>query len=185
MSVIVIEGSNGTGKTTVIKKMHENYNFISSKSIPDWFRKYIRFARNLTPELQKQVYMIGHEANYLSFDAKRDYILDRFFYSTIIRLNYQLKKSVFDTVIEILNIQINPNIIIYLKTDKNLVLNRLIERKDFIFDSMFFEYENEVFDQLSQKYDKMVIIENNGNIDTTISEINNKLQSNKIFLKRR
>ena len=58
MSIIVIEGSNGAGKTTVIKNMQIRYNFVSSKSVPDWYRKYIPFARNLAPELQKQVYII-------------------------------------------------------------------------------------------------------------------------------
>lgn len=145
MSIIVIEGSNGTGKTTVIKEMQREYNFVSSKSVPEWFRKYIPFARSLTPELQKYVYMIGHKANNLSLDERPDYIFDRSFCSTIIRLNYELKKSVFETVQEISDVQINSDVIIHLKTNKKLILNRLTERNCFVFDSLFFEYENEVF----------------------------------------
>ena len=171
--------------TIEIKNMQIRYHFVSSKSVPDWYRKYIPFARNLAPELQKQVYMIGHEANYLSFNANEDYVLDRFFYSTIIRLNYELKRSVSDTVNEILEIQILPDIVIYLNTDKKIVLNRLIKRENFIFDDVFFEYENEVFKYLSQKCDKMIIVDNNNNIDNTVNEIDNELRLKKILLKRR
>jgi len=185
MSIIVVEGSNGTAKTTVIREMQRYYNFVSSKSVPDWFRKYIPFARSLAPELQKRLYMVGHEANNLLLDKEQDYIFDRFFYSTIIRLNYKLKKTVFETVEEISDIQINSDIIIYLKTKEKLILSRLMERENFVFDSLFFVCENDVFNQLSQKYDKMIVVENNGMIDTTVNEIVNKLQSNKIFLKRR
>ena len=185
MSIIVIEGSNGAGKTTVIKNMQIRYNFVSSKSVPDWYRKYIPFARSLAPELQKQVYMIGHEANYLSFNEDENYVLDRFFYSTIIRLNYELKRSVSDTVNEILKIQILPDIVIYLNTDKKIVLNRLIKREGFTFDDILFEYENEVFKQLSKKCDTMIIVDNNNNINNTINEIDNELRLKKILLKRR
>ena len=185
MSIIVMEGSNGAGKTTIIKNMQINYDFISAKSIPDWYRKYIPFARSLPSELQKKVYMIGHEANYISFNKNNDYILDRFYYSTIIRLNYDLKKTVSDTVNEILEIQMLPDIVIYLDVNKNLVLNRLFKRDDYVFDSNFFEYENKVFKCLMENYDKIVSIDNNEDIDISINKITKELESKKIILRRR
>ena len=87
MSVIVMEGSHGAGKSTIIKGMEQRYDLVSLKSIPDWYRKYLPFARSLPPEIQKQVYLIGHEANYVTFQKDQDYILDRYYYTTIIRLN--------------------------------------------------------------------------------------------------
>lgn len=64
MSIVVIEGSNGVGKTTIIDYLSKEYDIISKKSIPDWFRKYIVFARSCEPNIQKNIYLIGHEANY-------------------------------------------------------------------------------------------------------------------------
>ena len=185
MSVIVMEGSNGAGKTTIIKNLYINYDFISMKSVPDWYRKYIPFARSLNPELQKKVYMIGHEANYLSLDSNKDYIFDRFYYSTIIRLNYELKKSVFDTVNEILEIQMLPDMVIYLNANKKYVLNRLIQRDNFTFDNRFFEYENTVFNYLTEKCDKMITVNNDSDIEFAVNEIVKRLGSKNIFLKRR
>ena len=185
MSIIVMEGSNGAGKTTIIKNMQINYEFISKKSIPDWYRKYIPFARSLPPELQKKVYMIGHEANYMSFNKNNDYILDRFYYSTIIRLNYELEKTIFDTVNEILEIQMLPDIVIYLNTNKELILNRLVQRGNLVFDSSFFEYENKVFMCLMEKYDRMVSINNNEDIDISIKKITKELELKRIILRRR
>lgn len=185
MSFIVIEGSNGVGKTTLIKNMEKKYDFISLKSIPDWYREYIPFARSLEPEIQKQMYMDWHEANLNSLNEENDYILDRFFYSTIIRLNYKLNIPVEDTVKEILNIKLNPDIVIYLQANKELVINRLSQRENYVFDEKFFDYENTIFNQLSQIYDRMIIVGSNDQIDVTIKKVTDGLKLKKIVLKRR
>ena len=185
MSVIVIEGSNGVGKTTLINNMALTYDFISLKSVPDWYQKYIPFARSLPPEDQKKVYMIGHEANYTSLNNKNNYILDRFFYSTIIRLNYEEDMTISNTVSEIMNIKIMPDIIIYLKASKSIVFDRLSKRNGTYLNDDYYEYENEVFDLLSKKYDRIVIVDNSNTIDATTDEVIEKLRTNKIFLMRR
>ena len=61
----------------------------------------------------------------------------------------------------------------------------MIKREGFTFDDILFEYENEVFKQLSKKCDKMIIVNNNNNINNTINEIDNELRLKKILLKRR
>ena len=186
MSVIVMEGSHGAGKSTIIKGMQERYNLVSLKSIPDWYRKYLPFARSLPPEIQKQVYLIGHEANYVTFQSDKDYILDRFYYTTIIRLNYELKIDPSKTVNEILEINNKPDMVFYLSINKDTILKRLAERGDsFLFDSDFFDYENETYRQLCENNDRIILVNNNGNVDETINKMNNHLQKQKILLRRK
>jgi len=185
MSVIVFEGTHGAGKSTTIEKLNEKYNLECRKSIPDWFRKYLQFARGLEPVSQKKVYMIGHEANYLSLDENKDYVLDRFFYTTIIRLNYDLHKSIEETVREILNINLEPAAVIYLKAEKEIILKRLKARDNYPFDEDFFEYEYKIFMQLNKTYDKIIIIDNSSNIDDTIKQIDKELEVKHLTLVRR
>lgn len=186
MSVIVMEGSHGAGKSTMIKNMEERYDLVSLKSIPDWFRKYLSFARSLPPDIQKQVYLIGHDANYVTFQDDKDYILDRYYYTTIIRLNYELQKDPDYTVKEILDINIKPDIVFYLKIDKDTLISRLTDRGDcYLFDSDFFDYENEIYGQLCQKSDRIILVNNQDNVDVTINEIDRHLQKQKVLLRRR
>ena len=56
MSVVVIEGSNGVGKSTIISYLEEMYELNVRKSIPDWFRKYLDIARKCEPNLQKKIF---------------------------------------------------------------------------------------------------------------------------------
>jgi len=186
MSIIVFEGSHGSGKSTTINKMNDTYNLVSLKSVPDWYRKYIPFARSQKPEVQKEIYMIGHEANYMSLQKNKDYIMDRFFYTTIIRLNYELGKSPQETVSEILKISLEPTAIIFLRLTEEKIKQRLIQRNDIdMFDKKFFNYETEVFIKLSEIYDKMIIVDNNDTIDKTMINIDNALKNKKLYLKRR
>jgi len=186
MSLIVFEGSHGAGKSTIIKNMEERYDLISLKSIPDWYRKYIPFARSLEPEIQKQVYLIGHEANYESLENDKDYIFDRFFYTTIIRLNYELGKTPNETVEEIFKICMFPDLVINLYTNKETMINRLTKRGDsYLFDTDFYYYENEVYRQLSENSDKIISVSNDNDINCTINEIEKCLQKNKVLLRRK
>lgn len=185
MSIIVIEGSNGVGKTTLIRELEKKYDFVSAKSIPNWYRAYIEYARTLEPESQKRIYLMGHQENYYSFEKEKDYILDRFFYSTIVRLNYELKKTIEETLQEISQIEISPDVIIYLKANKNLILSRISNRENFLFDENFFSFENEIYKRFGEKCDKVISIENNENYEHTIHQIENSLEKRKVFLKRR
>ena len=122
MAIIVIEGSNGVGKTTIINELYKRLKIFPKKSVPDWFRQYIPIARTYSPEIQKEIYKIGHEAIYFESQDNQNYIFDRFIYSTIIRLNYELKKSINETVEEILAYPLIPDIVILLRSDKKMLL---------------------------------------------------------------
>ena len=184
MSIVVIEGSNGTGKSTIIKKIKEIYNITDKKSVPNWFREYINFARNCPFEIQKEIYKIGHDANYFECNENEDYIFDRYYYSTIIRINYGLDISIEDTVKEILSFKNIPDIIFLLQANLELVEERLNNRDNFIFDKDFYNYENKVFKLLLNNCDIMYVIDNSGNINSTIDKICNILDKKTIIRKR-
>ena len=78
MSLIVIEGSNGSGKTEIVNRMTKKYDIIDKKSIPDWYRSEIEFARKCPFDIQKEIYLYGHKANYLECDKEQNYIFDRY-----------------------------------------------------------------------------------------------------------
>lgn len=173
MSLIVVEGSNGSGKTNIISRLIEKYDIIDKKSIPDWYRSKIEFARKCTFDIQKEIYLCGHEANYLECDKKENYIFDRYAYSTIIRINYELKKQINETINEILNYKNQPDLIIVLKSDKEEIKKRLADRHNFDFNEDFYNYENKIYEHLSKIFDIMFIVDNNGDIDDTIEIISN------------
>lgn len=184
MGIVVIEGSNGVGKTTIIDYLSKEYDIIPKKSIPDWFRKYIEFARSCEPNVQKQIYLIGHEANYYESNDNRDYVFDRFTFSTIIRLNYQLNKSINETVNEILTLNLEPKHIFYITANKETIKHRLAIRNNFNFDEKFYDYENEVYLQLSKIYDIINVVNNDSNLDDAIKKIENVIEEKRLFLRK-
>ena len=184
MSVIVIEGSNGVGKSTIINELNNSYELSLRKSIPDWFRQYLEIARKCSPELQKKMYFIGHQANYFEMQKnnQQNYLVDRFVMTTIIRLNFELGKSATETIDEILKIKELSTITLVLRCSKNKIIERLNSRGDY-FNEKFYNYENEIYSQLSTICDKIILIENENNIDDTIYQIIEILKLNGIELK--
>lgn len=173
MSLIVIEGSNGSGKTSIISRITEKYDIIDKKSIPDWYRSKIEFARKCPFDIQKEIYLCGHEANYLECDKKENYIFDRYVYSTIIRINYELGKYIDETINEILNYENKPDLIIVLNSSKEEIKKRLVYRNNFDFNENFYNYENKIYEHLSTISDIMFIVDNNRDIDDAIETISN------------
>ena len=178
MSLIVIEGSNGSGKTEIVNRMTKKYDIIDKKSIPDWYRSEIEIARKCPFDIQKEIYLYGHKANYLECDKEQNYIFDRYAYSTIIRINYELGKPLEETINEIINYKYKPDLIIVLKSNKEKIKKRLVSRYNFDFNEDFYNYENQIYEYLSTICDIMFIVNNNGNIDDTIEIISSIINQN-------
>lgn len=176
MSIIAIEGSNCSGKSTLIDYLVKYYNFKSSKSVPEWFRPYIPFARELQPQIQRKIYEIGHIAAYYNaLKEKKCTIFDRCYFSTYIRLSYQESKTVNECVDQIASFHYKPDLIIVLTVPKEIMEQRLVERNK-QFNQDFFEYENSVYLQLSLKYDNIILVDNSKNIKFCTNEILRKIK---------
>lgn len=88
--VIVFEGGHGTGKSTIIKQVCANLHLPSSKSVPNWFRSLIPFARHRCMPIQKFMYDIGHYCAFINAKSSDEVcVMDRWRYTTTIRLAYE------------------------------------------------------------------------------------------------
>lgn len=164
MPIIAIEGSNCSGKSTLIDYLAKYYDFKTSKSVPEWFRPYIPFARELPPQIQRKIYEIGHIAAYNDAVKEKDYtIFDRYYFSTYIRLAYQETKSINECVDQIASFHYKPDLTIILIVPKEIIEQRMAERSE-RFDQGFFEYENSVYLQLSLNYDNIILVDNSKDI---------------------
>ena len=120
--IIYIEGSNCSGKTTLISQLKDKYGYQVSKSVPEWFQNYIPFARSLIPKQQKKVYEVGHISAYEMAKINDSItIFDRSYISTFIRLSYQENKSIIKCIYDIDLFTYKPNLLIIL-----LLLSRIL-----------------------------------------------------------
>lgn len=184
--IVVVEGSHCSGKSTTIKELCKRTGFFESKSVPQWFRMYIPYARGMDSDNQLKIYEIGHKAAYYeATQSQEDYIFDRFIYTTIIRLNYDDGISVQETVKQILSFDIHPDVTIILHANLDVIKKRRLERDGTLdFDTKFYQYENEVFEIL-QKYERFVIIDNEIDINNTVDNILDVLKNKQIVEERK
>jgi len=127
---------------------------------------------------------MGHDANYFECNKNEDYIFDRFYYSTVIRINYGLGISIEDTVKEILSFKNIPDIIFLLQANMESVERRLNNRDKFIFDKDFYNYESKVYELLLNKCDIMFVIDNSEDIDLAVYKICDIIDKKTIIRKR-
>lgn len=96
-------------------------------------------------------------------------------------MNYQLNKSIDETINENLKLDLKPKQIFYITANKETIKKRLIIRNDFQFDEEFYNYENQIYSQLSQIYDIISVVSNDAALTNTIDEINNIICRKKVF----
>ena len=163
MAIIVIEGSNYSGKSTIIDKIvSDNSDIIPAKSVPDWFREYIPFARTLPPKQQQMIYEIGHIASYMAAKGKeQNIIFDRFYFSTFIRLFYQNQKSEEDCIREIVSFPYKPDMTFALIISYEELLRRHQQRQDVVpIIPKLYHYENEIYLKLEKDLENFIVINN-------------------------
>ena len=165
--IIVLEGSHCSGKSTAIEYIKNNLNFNVSKSVPNWFREFIPYARSQNSEVQGKIYEIGHMAVYNeAINSKNNYVFDRWQYTTYIRLCYNEMDSIDQTVEKIEKIASRPDMVLIIRSSIDNILKRMIERDKFIhFDENFYRFENEVFNILANNDEIFKIIDNNGSTE--------------------
>lgn len=143
---VILEGSNGVGKTTVIQELSETYGVQIRKSVPEWFQIYITDVRKLPPEKEYKLYEMAHMAAILENTDDLVYIYDRGFYSTVIRIFYKCGKSVEDAFQFILNTEIHPELVLVLWCTKEQCCSRIFKRDGIEnCDVQFFKYETQIY----------------------------------------
>lgn len=176
--IIYIEGSNCSGKTTLITQLHDKYGYHVSKSVPEWFQNYIPFARSLSSEHQKKMYEVGHISAYEMARLNDNItIFDRSYISTFIRLSFQENKSVSECVRDIDSFPYKPDLLIVLVVPYDIIC----ERYNNIYNNgipnyEFYLYENEVFKQIAEKYDNIILSNNNLLNNCLLQNIDKKIK---------
>ena len=148
--VYIVEGIDGSGKSSVCKYLNEYLESISKKSVilrepggtkeAEYIRNIIKDPNvKISKEQQLQLFILARYfiTNYIRHDVfNTDYILDRFIPSTIAYQHYGLGLSL--ELIQKLHDNITPysktileySTIIYLKTDPEVALSRILKRGD-------------------------------------------------------
>ncbi|RKI99820.1 hypothetical protein D7X87_24300 [bacterium D16-54] len=149
-----VEGSNGVGKTTVLKLLADKYQLKISKSVPEWFRGYISDVRALCPKQEYKLYEAAHITEILKKPNHSIYFYDRSIYSTVIRIFYKNKKKINEVLNFISELEIVPELVLVFQCERSICYSRIKERNDNIFfDNSFFEYENAVYDLMIKEMD--------------------------------
>lgn len=178
--IIYVEGSNCSGKTTLISQLKDKYGYQVSKSVPEWFQNYIPFARNLIPEHQRKVYEIGHISAYET--AKLNdciTIFDRSYISTFIRLSYQEKKSISKCIEDIDLFSYKPDLLIILIESYEVICKRYKKiHNNEIPNYEFYLYEKEIYKQIAEKYDNILLVSNNNFQNDNLLENTGKIIKN-------
>lgn len=184
--IIYIEGSNCSGKTTLISQLEDKYGYQVSKSVPEWFQNYIPFSRSLIPEQQKKIYEVGHISAYEMAKLKDGItIFDRSYISTFIRLSYQEKKSVKKCIEDIDSFPYKPDLLIILSEPYEIVCERYKNiHNNELPNYEFYFYENEIYKQIAKKYDNILLVSNNSLQNNELLENTDKIIK-KFYLKRR
>lgn len=121
---VCLEGSNGVGKTTVLKVLSEKYQLKVSKSVPEWFQKYILDVRKLPSDQEYKLYEAAHIAAIMEKTDNNLWIYDRSIYSTIIRIFYKNAKTVDEVFESILKLDIVPELVLIFRCKKEVCYSR-------------------------------------------------------------
>lgn len=145
---IYVEGSNCSGKTTLINKLVERYHYKAVKSVPDWFRQYINYARQQEPEIQKNIYEIGHISAYQEVKQNDIVLFDRSFISTFIRIGFMQKKEIADIINEIEMFGYEPDLLLIVDISFQKMKKRYVEKYGEFPDYDFFSFEHSIYQKL-------------------------------------
>lgn len=169
---VILEGSNGVGKTTVTQELSETYGVRIQKSVPKWFRAYITDVRRLPPEKEYKLYEMAHMAAILEDTDDSLYIYDRGIYSTVIRIFYNCGKSVKDAFRFILSTEIRPELVLVLWCTKELCCSRIFKRNGTEnHDAQFFNYETQVYELMIRHMDNCYMIDASRNCKEVAGEV--------------
>lgn len=119
--ILVIEGPDKSGKTTLCQEIKEQYNFIYKKFPSEKIRNFILNRENKTISKIEKI-IEDMEAFSNNIEKERNYIIDRWWISTLI---YQGYNEIYrDKIIKLLEdsslTKLNIDYLFYIKSNLNL-----------------------------------------------------------------
>lgn len=185
--IIAIEGFDGAGKTTLSKYVSDFFCYEYHKSPTGIFAKVRNeFDKQDVSFEERLPFYVGdciRISLLLSKFENRKFVLDRYYYSTI-AYHEAKQQAVTNPLLSILYGLKQPDLVLVVKTDYNILNERINQRNlKSLNDELFLK--EELFNKIYKLYEKYInipchIIDNNGSIEDSQEQINIILKNQKI-----
>lgn len=177
MVAILIEGLDGTGKTTTVKMLSEHFNSKIIKTPPEFISHLRNYCTKLKPNLREVYYNFGNFicSEEIKENKKNYIIIDRYYPSTY---SYIYGKDLnISTDIEVkFPIEIEkPDYMFVLIIDEKERLKRLIKRGDMNEEEVLISQNNLISERINTFYLKFGCVPIYINNDDSPNDVLNKI----------
>ena len=181
---IVVEGTDGSGKSTLCDWISEEFDFVKLKSIGGMFSSVKNYFDIDKVSIEERFSFLCGESIFNSFKVKENkrngnkIIFDRYYYSTLVYCE-SLKPGVTEEFMYIFEKLPKPDLILFVKTDFNTMCNRLKNRGSLtLIEEKYSIEENylKLINNYMKYFDSEVLV-----IDNTESLESSKEQIKQIF----
>lgn len=177
---IVVEGFDGSGKSTIAKWIAENLNYEYHKSPSENFAKVREeFDSPDTPIHERLAFYTGdciRISMLMEKEPYKNYVFDRYYYSTLAYHNAKYPGST-DLITKLCSNLKQPDLVILVRANYNTIHDRIAKRNENSKNDVLFLEENlvkEIYCQYQSTVNvPMIEINNNGNLSDAIDQIKN------------
>lgn len=183
---IVVEGVDGSGKSTICNWISQNYDYKKYKSIGNPFANVKNHFSPDKVTIQERFSFLCGEAINNSFIIKENtiknqhIIFDRYYYSTIVYCE-SLEPGITDEFDYLFNKLPKPDLVLFVDVNYKTMMNRLSNRDEITFIEQKFS-EQDKFEILKRNYRKIIkssntmFIDNNSSLESSIEQIKSILE---------
>jgi len=185
--LIVVEGLDGVGKTTLAKMLAENNSLYYIKIPPEEYIAERILVENAGSSKEKYKFYLDVTGEALKKAPKdKTIVIDRYVYSSIIGYAWNEKITLQDVVEEyknIVNLYPVPSLIFYIICDNDIRLKRIVNRKKsdvIILDDVskdFYIMNQECYNIFMSFSLKWVIIDNSYSLKNSLALMNEALRA--------
>jgi dTMP kinase len=183
---IVVEGPDGVGKSTICNWLSEEFKYKKFKCMSEPFYSVSKYFEEGEVTSSERFSFLCGEAINNSFIIKKELkngnkiIFDRYYYSSL-AYSEMIEKGITNDFLFLFKRLPQPDIVFLITADFNTMLKRIEERGDLVILGNKFNKE-ENYHKLIDNYihfinDKLFIINNNSNLETTKATIREIIKS--------
>ena len=182
---IVVEGVDGSGKSTICNWISQNYNFKKYKSIGEPFASVKnQFSPNKVTIKERFSFLCGEAINN-SFIIKENVIenqpviFDRYYYSTLVYCE-SLEPGITNEYSFLFNKLPKPDLVLFIDVNYKTMMNRLSQRDETTYIEQKFSKKDK-FELLKENYRNTIksnlkVIDNNYSLESSLEQIKSILK---------